>query len=211
MRCPLLRRDPMRTCGGDSMKIVDRKTSLASAAITRRRFATLAAGTATFALAPRRFARAQSGAVLKIGHIQPLTGPSAAYGIPARVGALMAVVEINAGRGGADRKREEDHFEKPPAGKAEDSQPAQTFVERYQAGDYLVPAIRRRPAGDRRAGADQLGRLRAARAGRRPDQAADYRQRFGRAHQGVEPLRVPGQSGGVGRGPDYAAEDRRQG
>ena len=56
------------------MKTDDAKATVKRAAMTRRRFAVLAAGTATLALVPRRFARAQSGAVLKIGHIQPLIG-----------------------------------------------------------------------------------------------------------------------------------------
>ena len=74
------------------MRTDDANATAKRAAITRRRFAALAAGTATLALAPRRFARAQSGGVLKIGHIQPLTGPSAAYGIRARDGSITRTV-----------------------------------------------------------------------------------------------------------------------
>ena len=68
--------------------------------ITRRRFAALAAGTATLALAGSHGACAQPAAVLKIGHIQPLTGPSAAYGIRARDGAIMAVDDFALGFAG---------------------------------------------------------------------------------------------------------------
>lgn len=123
------------------MKIVDRKTSLASAAMTRRRFATLAAGTATFALAPHRFARAQSGAVLKIGHIQPLTGPSAAYGIRARDGALMAVDEINAGGGWTDAKGKKYHFEMPLGDMANDPKQAITLFRQYATDPQMIVAL----------------------------------------------------------------------
>lgn len=68
--------------------------------ITRRRFGALAAaGAGAMVFAPAIVARAQTGGVVKIGHIQPLTGPSAAYGIRARDGALVAVDEINAAGG----------------------------------------------------------------------------------------------------------------
>ena len=58
-------------------------TNASANSITRRRFVTLAAGSATVALAPISRVRAQAVGVIKIGHIQPLTGPSAAYGIRA--------------------------------------------------------------------------------------------------------------------------------
>src|SRR3984893_17926925 len=89
--------------------------------ITRRRFAALAAGTATLALARSHGARAQPAAVLKIGHIQPLTGPSAAYGIRARDGAIMAVDEINAAGGWTDPKSKKDQFEMPLGDMVNDS------------------------------------------------------------------------------------------
>ena len=54
------------------------------------------------ALAPISLGRAQAAGVIKIGHIQPLTGPSAAYGIRARDGAIVAVDEVNAAGGWTD-------------------------------------------------------------------------------------------------------------
>jgi branched-chain amino acid transport system substrate-binding protein len=123
------------------MKIVDRKTSVKGAAMTRRRFAAFAAGTATLALVPRRFARAQSGAVLKIGHIQPLTGPSAAYGIRARDGAIMAVDEINAAGGWTDTKGKKYQFEMPLGDMVNDPKQAITLFRQYATDPQVIVAL----------------------------------------------------------------------
>jgi branched-chain amino acid transport system substrate-binding protein len=123
------------------MKIVDRKTSVQGGAMTRRRFAALAAGTAAFALAPRRFARAQSGGVLKIGHIQPLTGPSAAYGIRARDGALMAVDEINAAGGWTDAKGKKYQLEMPLGDMVNDPKQAITLFRQYANDPQVIVAL----------------------------------------------------------------------
>ena len=123
------------------MEIVDRKTSVNRAVMTRRRFAAFAAGTATLALAPRRFARAQSGAVLKIGHIQPLTGPSAAYGIRGRDGAIMAVDEINAAGGWTDAKGKKYQFEMPLGDMANDPKQAITLFRQYATDPQVIVAL----------------------------------------------------------------------
>ena len=70
----------------------------------------LAAGTTTLCFAPG-IGRAQSGGTIKVGHIQPLTGPSAAYGIRARDGAIIAIEEINAAGGWTDAKGAKYQFE----------------------------------------------------------------------------------------------------
>ena len=78
--------------------------------MTRRRFTAGAAGAAGLFAAPA-VVRAQRAGVIKIGHIQPITGPSAAYGIRARDGAQLAVEEINAAGGWTDAKGNKFTFE----------------------------------------------------------------------------------------------------
>src|SRR5215470_18266931 len=78
--------------------------------MTRRRFAAGAAGAASLLSAPAAL-RAQSAGIIRIGHIQPITGPSAAYGIRARDGAQIAVEEINAAGGWSDAKGKKHTFE----------------------------------------------------------------------------------------------------
>jgi branched-chain amino acid transport system substrate-binding protein len=123
------------------MKTNDANATAKRAAMTRRRFAALAAGTATLALAPRHFARAESGGVLKIGHIQPLTGPSAAYGIRARDGALMAVDEINAAGGWTDAKGKKYQFEMPLGDMVNDPKQAITLFRQYATDAQVIAAL----------------------------------------------------------------------
>src|SRR5215470_8175753 len=78
--------------------------------MTRRRFTASATGAACLIAAPAVL-RAQAVSVIRIGHIQPITGPSAAYGIRARDGAQMAVEEINAAGGWSDAKGKKHTFE----------------------------------------------------------------------------------------------------
>ena len=64
-------------------------------AISRRRFtqaAALGAGSVLFSPA---LLRAQGTGVIKITNVQGITGPSAAYGIRSRDGALLALDDIN--------------------------------------------------------------------------------------------------------------------
>jgi branched-chain amino acid transport system substrate-binding protein len=119
----------------------DAKATVTRAAMTRRRFAVLAAGTATLALAPRRYARAQSGAVLKIGHIQPLTGPSAAYGIRARDGAIMAVDEINAAGGWTDAKGKKYRLEMPLGDMVNDPKQAITLFRQFATDPQVIASL----------------------------------------------------------------------
>src|ERR1700686_469954 len=109
--------------------------------ITRRRFSALAAGTAALALAPGRRARAQSGGVLRIGHIQPLTGPSAAYGIRARDGGIMAVDEINAAGGWTDAKGKKYQLEMPVGDMANDPKQAITLFRQYAADPQVIASL----------------------------------------------------------------------
>src|ERR1043166_6714625 len=127
--------------GEGPMKINDANPTVKRTAITRRRFAALAAGTATLALAPRRFARSQSGAVLKIGHIQPLTGPSAAYGIRARDGALMAIDEINGAGGWTDAKGKKYQLKMPLVDMVIDPKQAITFFRQYPTDAQVIVSL----------------------------------------------------------------------
>ncbi|MBI4182377.1 MAG: ABC transporter substrate-binding protein [Proteobacteria bacterium] len=73
--------------------------------VSRRTFVSMAAaGAAGTLFAPAIIGRAQAATVVKLGHTQPLTGPSAAYGIRGRDGALLAVKHINDAGGFADQK-----------------------------------------------------------------------------------------------------------
>ncbi|MGH7044537.1 MAG: ABC transporter substrate-binding protein [Acetobacteraceae bacterium] len=71
----------------------------------RRKFVQLAAAGAGGALtAPAIVHAARAATVVKFGQIEPLTGPSAAYGIRSRDGARVAVDTINAAGGFHDAK-----------------------------------------------------------------------------------------------------------
>ncbi len=122
------------------MSIDELKATIAARGrpITRRRFAALAAGTAALAMAPGRRARAQSASVLKIGHIQPLTGPSAAYGIRARDGAQVALDEINAAGGWTDAKGKQYQLEMPLGDMANDPKQAITLFRQYATDPQVI-------------------------------------------------------------------------
>jgi branched-chain amino acid transport system substrate-binding protein len=110
-------------------------------AITRRRFVTLAAGTASLALAPVSRSRAQAAGVVKIGHIQPLTGPSAAYGIRARDGAIIAVDEINAAGGWTDAAGKKYQIEMSVGDMANDAKQAITLFRQYATDPQVIAVL----------------------------------------------------------------------
>src|SRR4051812_37522451 len=109
--------------------------------ITRRRFVALAAGTASLAVAPVSRARAQAGGVIKIGHIQPLTGPSAAYGIRARDGAIIAVDEINAAGGWTDAAGKKYQIEMNVSDMANDPKQAITLFRQYATDPQVIGVL----------------------------------------------------------------------
>ena len=98
--------------------------------MTRRRFTAGAAGAAGLFAAPAVL-RAQRNGVIKIGHIQPITGPSAAYGIRARDGAQLAVEQINAAGGWTDAKGNKFTFEMTVGDMANDPKQAITLFRQY--------------------------------------------------------------------------------
>ena len=109
--------------------------------ITRRRFAAMATAGAAVALAPGRGVRAEGAAVLRIGHIQPLTGPSAAYGIRARDGAIMAVEEINAGGGWSDAQGNKYQIEMLLGDMANDPKQAITLFRQYATDPQVIAGL----------------------------------------------------------------------
>jgi branched-chain amino acid transport system substrate-binding protein len=107
--------------------------------ITRRQFVAAAAATAALPSAPA-IVRAQTAGVIKFGHIQPFTGPSAAYGIRARDGAILAVEEINAAGGWTDAKGQKHQLEMLAGDMANDPKQAITLFRQY-ATDAQVMAL----------------------------------------------------------------------
>jgi branched-chain amino acid transport system substrate-binding protein len=108
--------------------------------MTRRRFAAGAAGAASLLAAPALL-RAEGGGVIRIGHIQPITGPSAAYGIRARDGAQIAVEEINAGGGWTDAKGNKHTFELSVGDMANDPKQAITLFRQYATDPEVMVAL----------------------------------------------------------------------
>jgi branched-chain amino acid transport system substrate-binding protein len=111
----------------------------AAGTISRRGFNhALIAGAVTAAIGPA-IVRAQSPMVVKLGHSQPLTGSSAAYGVRARDGSLVAVNEIKKMGGFADQKGNKYVFEMSEDDMANDPRQAVTLF-RQHANDPKVVA-----------------------------------------------------------------------
>jgi len=110
--------------------------------ISRRGFnRALVAGAATAAMGPFVIARAQSPVTVKLGHTQPLTGPSAAYGIRARDGALVAVEEIVKMGGFADEKGNRYVFEMSSDDMANDPKQAVTLFRQHATDPKVVASL----------------------------------------------------------------------
>src|SRR5262247_4567432 len=105
--------------------------------MTRRRFTASVAGAASLIAAPEVL-RAQTASIIRIGHIQPITGPSAAYGIRARDGAQMAVQEINAGGGWTDAKGKQHTFELTVGDMANDPKQAITLFRQFATNPEVL-------------------------------------------------------------------------
>jgi branched-chain amino acid transport system substrate-binding protein len=108
---------------------------------TRRRFSALAASSVTLALAPASVVRAQAASTIKIGHIQPLTGPSAAYGIRARDGAMVAVEEFNAAGGFRDAAGKTYGIEMSVGDMANDPKQAITLFRQYATDPQVIAVL----------------------------------------------------------------------
>jgi branched-chain amino acid transport system substrate-binding protein len=105
--------------------------------MTRRRFTASAVGAASLLAAPAVL-RAQAASIIRIGHIQPITGPSAAYGIRARDGAQVAVEEINAAGGWTDAKGKQHAFELTVGDMANDPKQAITLFRQFATNPEVL-------------------------------------------------------------------------
>jgi branched-chain amino acid transport system substrate-binding protein len=105
--------------------------------MTRRQFTAGAAGAASLFAAPTVL-RAEGANLIRIGHIQPITGPSAAYGIRARDGAQIAVEEINAAGGWTDAKGKKYTFEMTVGDMANDPKQAITLFRQYATDPEVI-------------------------------------------------------------------------
>ena len=105
--------------------------------MTRRRFAAGATGAVSLLAAPAVL-RAQGAGIIRIGHIQPITGPSAAYGIRARDGAQIAIEEINAAGGWTDAKGRKFTFEMTVGDMANDPKQAITLFRQYATNPEVM-------------------------------------------------------------------------
>ncbi len=117
------------------------KTGTASA-LTRRRFVSLAAGGGAGLLAaPMIIGRARAATTVKLGHTQPLTGPSASYGIRGRDGALVAIDEISKMGGFKDKKGNTYVFEMTQDDMVNDPKQAVTLFRQHALDPAIVASM----------------------------------------------------------------------
>ena len=110
--------------------------------LTRRKFVSLAAtGAAGVLVAPAIIGRAQAATTVKLGHTQPLTGPSASYGIRARDGALVAIDEIKAMGGFADGKGNKYIFDMTQDDMVNDPKQAVTLFRQHALDPSIVASM----------------------------------------------------------------------
>ena len=99
------------------------------------------AGAGGLAFAPTLIRRARADTAVKIGQIEALTGPSAAYGIRGRDGALLAVEEINAAGGVADGKGGKVRLELAAEDMANDPKQAVTIFRQLATDNAVLASI----------------------------------------------------------------------
>jgi branched-chain amino acid transport system substrate-binding protein len=105
---------------------------------SRRRVLSLSlAGAGGILFAPALIRRVWADTTVKLRQIEPLTGPSAAYGIRARDGAALAVEEINAADGGGGKFRLEIAAEDM----ANDPKQAVTIFRQFATDSSVVASI----------------------------------------------------------------------
>jgi len=109
---------------------------------TRRRALSQAVAAASgLVIAPGLIRRARAETVVKLRQTEPLTGPSAAYGIRARDGAAMAVEEINAAGGVTDGKSGKFMLEIAAEDMANDPKQAVTIFRQFASDNSVVASI----------------------------------------------------------------------
>lgn len=109
--------------------------------ITRRSFMAATAVGAAAVFAPAIIGRAQSVTTVKLGHTEPLTGPSAPYGIRGMDGAKVAVAEIKAAGGFQDSKGNRYVFEMTEDDMANDPKQAVTLFRQQVLDSKVVASI----------------------------------------------------------------------
>ena len=109
---------------------------------SRRRVLSLSlAGAGGILFAPALIRRVWADTTVKLRQIEPLTGPSAAYGIRARDGAAMAVEEINAAGGVSDGKGGKFRLEIAAEDMANDPKQAVTIFRQFATDSSVVASI----------------------------------------------------------------------
>ena len=101
----------------------------------------VAAGAALALFAPPIIGRAQAATMVKLGHTQPLTGPSASYGIRGRDGALVAIKEIKAMGGFADQAGNKYIFDMTEDDMVNDPKQAVTLFRQHAADPSIVASM----------------------------------------------------------------------
>ena len=99
------------------------------------------AGAGGVLFAPALIRRAWADTTIKLRQIEPLTGPSAAYGIRARDGAAMAVEEINAAGGVSDGQGGKFRLEIAAEDMANDPKQAVTIFRQFATDSSVVASI----------------------------------------------------------------------
>lgn len=123
-------------------KIETRDSAAAQRRVSRRAVLKSAAWVAGGALVGPWFIRpARAQSTIKVMQMQSLTGPSAAYGIRARDGALMAVNEVNAAGGVRDRKGNVYRLEMVAGDIANDPKQAITLLRQSALDPAFVCAM----------------------------------------------------------------------
>jgi branched-chain amino acid transport system substrate-binding protein len=118
------------------------RPTASDAPIGRRKFTGLvAAGAGLAVFAPAIVGRAQSAGVIKLGHIQPITGPSAAYGIRARDGAILAIEDVNKAGGFTDKSGKQHNFEMMAGDMVNDPRQAITLFRQYATDEAVIASL----------------------------------------------------------------------
>ncbi|MBV9860215.1 MAG: branched-chain amino acid ABC transporter substrate-binding protein [Alphaproteobacteria bacterium] len=107
----------------------------------RRILAASLAGAGGALLAPSPIRRARADTTVKIGQIEALTGPSAAYGIRGRDGAQLAIDEINSAGGLGDGKGAKVRLELAPQDMANDPKQAVTIFRQLATDDSVIASV----------------------------------------------------------------------
>jgi branched-chain amino acid transport system substrate-binding protein len=116
--------------------------SLTKATVGRRSILrTAALGTVGVVSAPFIVGRANAATAVKIAQTEALTGPSSAYGLRCRDGALMAVEEINAAGGFKDSKGTPYILELTTEDMANDARQAVTLYRQHALNADIVAQI----------------------------------------------------------------------